>query len=126
MEKEPLETKDEEKVEEHNGTKIEVFGVPEEKKQLTPEQLRKKKNRRKNISNLIFLAAMTALVLTLFLSFGELETIGDTIKQIGNSNNWVYLLIAFILAAAYFVLWPLTLHLLRKRPLLNQHSLMIS
>lgn len=114
MEKEPLETKDEEKVEEHNGTKIEVFGVPEEKKQLTPEQLRKKKNRRKNISNFIFLAAMTALVLTLFLSFGELETIGDTIKQIGNSNNWVYLLIAFILTAAYFVLWPLTLHLFAR------------
>lgn len=114
MEKEPLETKDEEKVEEHNGTKVEVFGVPEEKKQLTPEQLRKKKNRRKNISNLIFLAAMTALVLTLFLSFGELETIGDTIKQIGNSNNWVYLLIAFVLAAVYFVLWPLTLHLFAK------------
>lgn len=66
-------------------------------------------SKKRLISNLIFLLCLTILVVTLFLSFGELQSIVDTILNIGQSNNWVWLIVAFLLALVYFGLWPLSL-----------------
>lgn len=71
----------------------------------------RKEERKKTISNVIFLLALTILVITLFLSFGELEEIGETIMDIGQDNNWVWLFGAFGCAAVYFLLWPLGINL---------------
>jgi uncharacterized protein (TIRG00374 family) len=55
------------------------------------------------------LICLTILVVTLFLSLGELEEIVNTILNIGQSNNWIWLVVAFIVALIYFGLWPLSL-----------------
>lgn len=82
----------------------------------TPEKPVKKpkKSHSKMISNIIFLIAMTILMLTLFLSLGELEQIGETIKEIGQNNNYVWLIVALLLAVVYFILWPISLALFAK------------
>ena len=67
------------------------------------------KNKKRTISNIIFLLCLTILVVILFCSFGELQSIVETISNIQNASNWVYLLIAFLLAIAYFLLWPLSI-----------------
>lgn len=82
----------------------------EQEKSIQPQKENKNPNSKKRlISNLIFLLCLTILVVTLFLSFGELQSIVDTILNIGQSNNWVWLLVAFALAIGYFLLWPLSL-----------------
>ena len=73
------------------------------------EKIKNPKNKKRTISNIIFLLCLTILVVTLFLSFGELQSIVDTILNIGQSNNWVWLLVAFALALVYFLLWPLSI-----------------
>jgi glycosyltransferase 2 family protein len=83
-----------------------------------PPVVAPKKNK-KIVSNLIFLLMMTILVIILFLSLGELESIGDTMRQIGQSNNWIYLLIAFFMLIAYYLLWPLSLTVFAKGSKLN-------
>ena len=73
------------------------------------ETIKNPKNKKGLISKLIFLICLTVLVVTLFLSLGELEEIVNTILSIGQSNNWVWLIVAFLLALIYFCLWPLSL-----------------
>jgi uncharacterized protein (TIRG00374 family) len=93
-------------------------GTPEEKpspkKKADPAAPRlsvapDKKSHRRLISDLIFLLLMTALVLTLFLSFGEIQTIGQTIMDIGQGENYLWLIGAFFLTMLYFFLWPFPL-----------------
>ena len=73
-----------------------------------------KKNKKSLISNIIFLILLSALVLTLFLSLGEIQKIGETLSQIANGNNFLWLLAAFGAIIIYFLLWPITLNLFAK------------
>lgn len=81
----------------------------------TKEQLAKireqkgKKNRSKLVFSLIFLAAMTVLVVMLFLNYGDMKEISATFQEVANGTNWAWLLLAFALVAIYLALWPLTL-----------------
>ena len=87
----------------------------EQEEAKTPE----KKSKKGLISNVIFLILLTALVVTLFLSFGEIQKIGETLAQIATGNNWLWLLAAFGAVIVYFLLWPITLNLFSKAALLN-------
>ena len=82
----------------------------EQEEAKTPE----KKSKKGLISNVIFLILLTALVVTLFLSFGEIQKIGETLAQITTGNNWLWLLAAFGAVIVYFLLWPITLNLFAK------------
>jgi uncharacterized protein (TIRG00374 family) len=70
---------------------------------------RDKKSHVQLISGIIFTVAMTALIISLILSFGDMKDISDTFASIAKGNNWVYLLIAFFLTLGYFVFWPFSL-----------------
>ncbi len=63
-----------------------------------------KKNKKKLISNLIFLALLTILVFVLIFNVGDFNEIIDSFSKIG--ANYQYLLIAFGLVLLYFLLWP--------------------
>lgn len=65
-----------------------------------------KKRRKRLISNVIFLVLITALVLTLILSLGEINKITAQFQEITKGDNWKYLLIAIGLMLLYFFLWP--------------------
>ena len=82
--------------------------------QKSTKEIKNPKNKKGLISKLIFLACLTILVVTLFLSFGELQSIVDTILNIGKSNNWLWLLLAFGLIIIYFFIWPISLCLFAK------------
>ena len=82
--------------------------------QKSTKEIKNPKNKKGLISKLIFLACLTILVVTLFLSFGELQSIVDTILNIGKSNNWLWLLLAFGLIIIYFFLWPISLCLFAR------------
>ena len=75
----------------------------EEKKIENPHS---KKNRRRLISNVIFLILISILVITLILSLGEISKISLQFQEIANGDNWKYLLIAIGLMLVYFFLWP--------------------
>lgn len=75
----------------------------EEKKIENPHS---KKNRRRLISNVIFLILISILVVTLILSLGEISKISLQFQEIANGDNWKYLLIAIGLMLVYFFLWP--------------------
>ena len=65
-----------------------------------------KKNRRKLISNIIFLILLTILVVTMILSFGEISKISAQFQQIATGDNYKYLIIAIGLILLHFILWP--------------------
>lgn len=67
-----------------------------------------KKSKKKLISNLIFLGLMTILVIVLVFSLGDLQNIANKFGEITQGNNWTWLLGAFGLTLAYFILWPLS------------------
>ncbi|MBO7121258.1 MAG: hypothetical protein J6V79_02555, partial [Bacilli bacterium] len=60
--------------------------------ELEQEKTTQKKSKKGLISNIVFLVLLTALVVTLFLSFGEMQKIGETLAQIATGNNWLWLL----------------------------------
>jgi uncharacterized protein (TIRG00374 family) len=68
-----------------------------------------KKSKAQVISGVIFTLAMTALIVTCFLSFGDIQSIGETFARIAEGNNYMYLIFAFLLTLVYFFLWPLSL-----------------
>jgi len=74
-----------------------------------------KNNKSKLISGLIFLIAMTVLVFVLFLSLGELGQIEQTVMQIAQGQNYIYLIIAFIFALLFFFIFSLSLAILGKK-----------
>jgi uncharacterized protein (TIRG00374 family) len=78
------------------------------------EESYEKANKRKLVSNIVFMLGMTALVLILFLSLGELDKIGDTFKEISNGSNYIYLLIAIGLSLVYFAIYPFSLCILDR------------
>ena len=65
-----------------------------------------KKNRRRLISNIIFLVLISILVLVLILSLGEIEKIAAEFQSIATGDNYKYLLIAVGLILLHFFLWP--------------------
>ena len=65
-----------------------------------------KKNRRRLISNIIFLVLVSILVLVLILSLGEIEKITAEFQSIATGDNYKYLLIAIGLILLHFFLWP--------------------
>jgi glycosyltransferase 2 family protein len=74
-----------------------------------------KKSHRRLVSDIIFLVLLTALVLTLFLSLGEIQTIGQTIMDIGQGENYLWLIGAFFLTMLYFFLWPFPLEIFSRQ-----------
>jgi len=85
-----------------------------EAKKLEEGNPKTKKNRKTLIGNLVLLAILTILVLALFLNLGEINSIGDTIKEIGSGSNWQYLIYAFMAALIYFLLFPITVVLFAR------------
>lgn len=65
-----------------------------------------KKNRKRLISNIIFLLLITILVITLILSLGEINKISAQFQEISRGDNWKYLLAGIGLMLVYFFLWP--------------------
>ena len=80
----------------------------------TEIKTKEKKSKKSLISNIIFLVLLSALVLTLFLSLGEIQQIGETLSQIAQGNNYLWLLAAFGAVIVYFLLWPITLNLFAR------------
>lgn len=74
----------------------------------------KKKNRIKTWSEILLLAALSALVLVLFLQFGDIAVIASTFHEIANGTNWVWLLVAIGLLIIYLAIWPLPLRSFTK------------
>lgn len=70
-----------------------------------------KKSHRRLVSDIVFLLLMTTFVLILFLSFGEIKTINSTIMEIGQKENYLWLIGAFFLTMVYFFLWPIPLEI---------------
>lgn len=71
---------------------------------------RQKQNRSKLIFSLIVLIALTALVIVLFVNFGDIRNFSLTFHEITQNNNWVWLFCAFLLIVAYLVLYPFSLY----------------
>jgi uncharacterized protein (TIRG00374 family) len=71
---------------------------------------RKQQNRAKLIFSLIILICLTAMVISLFLNFGDIKQMSATFQSVAHGNNWVYIFVAFILIVIYLVLWPLSLY----------------
>ena len=100
--------------------------MKEEKKAPTPEEEaiqaelakledpKKKNSKGQMISNIVFLVALTAVVISLFFSLGEIQSILDTIGQVGQGTNYLWFLAAIGAALAFFFLYPLTLLILSK------------
>lgn len=78
------------------------------------ENPRDAKSKRRLISNIILLLLLTAVVVTLFLSLGELQEIGKTFARISEGSNYSYLLAGIAVAVGFFVLYPLPLVVLAK------------
>jgi uncharacterized protein (TIRG00374 family) len=81
---------------------------------LSEEQgrIRHEKGKKKNaklIWSLLFFLSMTALVISLFLNFGDIKAISETFTSITKGTNWVWLLPAASLVVIYLLLWPLSL-----------------
>jgi uncharacterized protein (TIRG00374 family) len=86
----------------------------EEGASLNEEQgkIRHEKGKKKNakfVWSLLFFLSMTALVISLFLNFGDIKAISETFTSITKGNNWVWLLPAAALVVVYLLLWPLSL-----------------
>lgn len=72
------------------------------------ENVKSKNSKKKLISNLIFFILLTALVITLIFSLGEINSIIKLFNEIAHGNNYIFLIIAIALALVYFLLWPLS------------------
>jgi len=68
-----------------------------------------KNNRTQIILGVILTLGMTVLIVSLFLSFDNIQKIGETFANIAHGYNWLYLLSALALLLIYFFLWPLSL-----------------
>ena len=90
--------------------------LPEEKPSETVEKQDsyRKANRKRLISGLIMLVAATIVVLTVFLSLGEIGDISKTFSALWKPGNYVDLIIAILLALAYFFLYPIPLTILNR------------
>jgi len=105
-------------MEETENTKKEEAAPVEEKagtgEDLQEEVFYNKKNKTKYISSVIFLIALTVLVVSLFLSFGEIQEIGKTFTKIAEGSNYWWLVGTIGVAAIYFFTYPLSLCLIGK------------
>lgn len=63
-----------------------------------------KKNKKKLISNIIFLSLLTILVFVLLFNIGDFNDMKQSFLSIG--SNYQYFLIAIGLTILYFVIWP--------------------
>lgn len=85
--------------------------IEERKKELELiRKQRRQQNRAKLIFSAIILLALTAMVISLFLNFGDIKQMSATFQSVAHGNNWVYLLVAILLIGAYLLLWPLSLY----------------
>ena len=84
------------------------------KESATEEISYRKANRKRLISGLILLAAATIVILSVFLSLGEIGDIGQTFSLLWRPENYIDLIIAIALALAYFFLYPLPLTILNR------------
>ena len=71
-------------------------------------------SRKRLISNVILLALLTAVVVVLFLSFGELDNIGKTIAEVADGDNFKWLIFAGLVTLGFFFLYPIPLVILSK------------
>ena len=75
----------------------------------------KGKATKKNIiSGIVLLVMMIIMVLSVMLSTSEIEEIAYTIGQIGQGNNYVWLLGGFAAAIVFFAIYPLSLLILSR------------
>lgn len=68
--------------------------------------IQKKKNRKRTISNLVFLVLVSVLAILIVLQMGEISNISAAFSKIVEGSNYVWLIIAAVLTLLYFGLWP--------------------
>ena len=81
----------------------------EEQKQLRAslEEINRKKSRKSKstiIMGFIMIIALTAMVVTLLLNFNDVKQISKVFGEIGQSNNWIWLIVAFVLLVTFLIL----------------------
>ncbi|MDD5885088.1 MAG: lysylphosphatidylglycerol synthase transmembrane domain-containing protein [Erysipelotrichaceae bacterium] len=86
----------------------------EEQKQLRAslEEINRKKSRKSKstiIMGFIMIIALTAMVVTLLLNFNDVKQISKVFGEIGQNNNWIWLIVAFVLLVTFLILWPMSL-----------------
>ena len=74
----------------------------------------RKANRKRIISGAIMLVAATIVVLSVFLSLGELSEIGNTFSALWMPGNYMDLVLAIIFALVYFLIYPIPLCILNR------------
>ena len=66
------------------------------------------------ISGIVLLVMMIIMILSIVLSTGELDKIGQELGKIGQGSNYVWLIGGFIAALIFFLLYPFSLQILSK------------
>lgn len=76
------------------------------------QEINKKKDKKtKNsaIMGAIIIVALTVAVILMITNFTDMEEIKNVFLSIGQNNNWIWLLVAFLLLIVFLFLWPLSL-----------------
>ena len=81
---------------------------------LTEDISYRKANKKRIISGAIMLVAATIVVLTVFLSLGEIGDISDTFAALWKPGNYVDLILAIVCTLVYFALYPIPLAILSR------------
>ncbi len=81
---------------------------------MEPKEINTKKKKKQTIANVVFLIALTIMVLSLFLSFGEMDQIKDSLLNIFNGKNYIYIIIALVILILYYILYPVSIILFSK------------
>ena len=66
------------------------------------------------ISGIVLLVMMIIMILSIVLSTGELDKIGEELGKIGQGSNYVWLIGGFVAALIFFLLYPFSLQILSK------------
>lgn len=78
------------------------------------ENPKSKKNKKKMISSIIFFVMITAVLLSILFSLGDLTNMFNTFSNISHGSNYKWLIYAIISAVAFFILYPVPLLILAK------------
>ncbi len=68
-----------------------------------------KKTRNSAIMGAIMIVALTIAVIMMIVNFTDLNEIANVFSTIGQNNNWIWLLVAFLLTAIFLFFWPMSL-----------------
>lgn len=78
------------------------------------ENPKSKKNKKKMISSIIFFVMITAILLSILFSLGDITDMLNTFSNISHGSNYRWLIYAIISAVLFFLLYPIPLLILSK------------